>query len=77
MMPSINKIAHEVVPKISSVKDAFEKIASTYAFAAAFETTKLSTIMTISKPRDISSILLVENAGPFYKKKCRHQTKLH
>ena len=29
MMPSINKIAHRVVPKISSFKDAVEKMAST------------------------------------------------
>ena len=35
MMPSINKIVHGVVPKISSVEDAVEKKTSTYASAAA------------------------------------------
>ena len=41
MMPSINRIARGVVPKISSVKDAVEKVASTYAIAAVIRTTKL------------------------------------
>ena len=39
MMPSINKKAHGVVPKISSVNDAVEKMASTYATAAATRST--------------------------------------
>ena len=38
MMPSINKIAHGVVPKISSVEDAVEKKTSTYAAAATGST---------------------------------------
>ena len=34
-LPSINKVAHRVVPKISSVKSAVEKMASTYATVAS------------------------------------------
>ena len=67
MMPSIKKLAHGVVPKISSVKDAVEKMASTYATAAAIENTKLGTITKTSIPRDISSILLIEIADLSYK----------
>ena len=39
---------------------------STYATAAATGTTKLGAIITISKPRDFSSILILENADPSY-----------
>ena len=67
MMPSINRVAHGVVPKISSVKDAVEKMASTYATAAATGTTKLGVTITTSKPRDLTSILIIENADPSYK----------
>ena len=47
MVPSINKIAHGVVPNISSVKDAVEKMASRYATASAAApgSTKLGTII--------------------------------
>ena len=67
MMPSITKKAHGVVSKISSVKDSVEKIDSTYA--AATGSTKLSTIIKTSIPRDISSILIIEKADPPYKNK--------
>ena len=66
MMPSINKIAHGVVSKISSVIGASEKMASTYATAAATESTKLGTMFKTSKPRVISSIRMIENADPSY-----------
>ena len=67
MMPSINRIAHGVVPKISSVKDAVEKMASTYATAAATGTKKLGATITTSKLRDLSSLLIIEKADPSYK----------
>ena len=66
MMPSINEIAHGVVPKISSIKDAVEKMASTYATAVATRSTKLGTMIKTSIPRDISSILIIENADASY-----------
>ena len=55
MVPSINKTAHGLVPKKGSVKDAVEKMASTYATAAAAATgsSKLGTIIKSSIPRDI------------------------
>ena len=67
MVPSINKITHGVVPKISSVKDAVEKMASTDATAAATGTTKLGAIKTTSKLRNLSPLLIIENADLSYK----------
>ena len=67
MMLSINRIAHGVVPKISSVKDAVKKKASTYATAAATGTMDLGATITTSKSRDSPSILIIENADRSYK----------
>ena len=65
MMLSINKIAHGVLPKINSVKEAVEKMIPRYA--TTVESTKLGTVIKTSIPRDISSILILENAEPSYK----------
>ena len=65
-MPSINKIAHGVVQNRSSVKDAVEKMTSTYA--AVTGSTKQGTIIKTSIPPYISPILIIENADPSYKK---------
>ena len=65
LLPSINKVAHGVVPKISSVKSAVEKMASTYATAASTGTSKAIT-QNATIERDVTAVLLIENADPSF-----------
>ena len=46
LIPAINKVAHGLAPKISSVEDAVEKMSSTYATA----TNKLAAIKQKRSP---------------------------
>ena len=63
LLPAINKVAHGIAPKISSVKDAVEKMSSTYATAtnkgAAIQT---ETCTITTNPRDVNGVLIIENA---------------
>ena len=68
LLPAINKVAHGLAPKISSVKDAVEKMSSTYATAtnkgAAIQT---ETCTITTKPRDVNGVLIIENADPTFR----------
>ena len=66
LLPSINKVAHGVVPKISSVKNAVEKMASTYATVASTGTSNART-QNATMERDVTAVLLIENADPSFK----------
>ena len=66
LLPSINKVAHGVVPKISSVKSAMEKMASTYATVASTGTSNAIT-QNAKIERDVTAVLLIENADPSFK----------
>ena len=66
LLPSINKVAHGVVPKISSVKSAVKKMASTYATVASRGTSKAIT-QNATIERDVTAVLLIENADPSLK----------
>ena len=66
LLPYINKVAHGVVPKISSVKSTVEKMASTYAKVASTGTSKAIT-QNATIQRDVTAVLLIENADPSFK----------
>ena len=66
LFPSINKVAHGVVPKISSVKSAVGKMASTYATVASTGTS-IAITQNATIERDVTALLLIGNADPSFK----------
>ena len=66
LLPSIKKIANGMVPKISSVKSAVEKLASTYTTVASTGTSNaIPKNATIE--RDVTAVLLIEDADRSFK----------
>ena len=62
IVPSKVKVAHGVVPKISSVKSAVEKMASTYASTTAIGLQKSRVKYNTKPKRDVSSVFIIENS---------------
>ena len=66
LLPSINKVAHGVVPRISSVENAVEKMASTYVTVTSTGTSNAKT-QNATIERDVTAVLLIDNADPSFK----------